>query len=80
MVGMKTGEAKDLNVSFPEGYQAENLAGKAVVFKVKLHEIKSKKVAELNDEFVVSLESENVKTVEELKTSVKERIKERKSN
>ena len=52
MVGMAPGEEKDLNVTFPEKYQAPNLAGKAVVFKVKLHEVKVKTEQELNDAFV----------------------------
>lgn len=71
MVGMKVGEEKDVNVTFPEQYQAEELAGKDAVFKVKLHEIKAKKSAELNDEFVAGLDRDGVKTVEELKASIK---------
>jgi trigger factor len=78
MIGMKTGEEKDLNVKFPEQYQAENLAGQDVVFKVKLHEIKTKNLPELNDEFVKSLEKENVNTVEELKAVTKKELEEKK--
>ena len=51
VVGHKTGEAFDVNVTFPEKYQAENLAGKAVIFKVKLNEIKKRELPELDDEF-----------------------------
>jgi trigger factor len=78
MIGMKTGDEKDLNVKFPEQYQAENLAGQDVVFKVKLHEIKTKNLPELNDEFVKSLEKENVNTVEELKAVTRKELEEKK--
>jgi len=78
VVGMVPGEAKDLNVTFPEGYQAENLAGKPVVFKVLLHEVKAKKLSELNDEWVVSLARENVSTVEELNLSTRAELETKK--
>ena len=74
MVGMKVEEERELNVTFPEQYHAENLKGKPVVFKVKLHEIKVKTKKELNDEFVKSLNRDNVNTVEELENSIKESI------
>src|SRR5690554_7765911 len=51
MVGLKAGEEKDINVTFPEQYHAENLAGEDAVFKVKLHEVKRKVAPELNDEW-----------------------------
>ena len=78
MVGMNVGDAKDIKVTFPENYQAENLAGQDVIFKIKLHEIKTKKEAELNDEFVASLEKENVKTVAEFEASTKADLVEKK--
>lgn len=78
MVDMIPGEAKDLNVTFPEGYQAENLAGKPVVFKVLLHEVKTKKLSELNDEWVVSLARENVSTVEELNLATRKELEDKK--
>ncbi|MCD4827155.1 MAG: trigger factor [Acholeplasmataceae bacterium] len=74
MVGMKSGDKKDLKVTFPENYQAENLKGKEVTFKVALHEVKTKNLPELTDEFVVSLEKEGVKTVEELKASTRTQL------
>ena len=77
MVGMKPSESKDINVTFPENYQAENLKGKAVVFKIKLHEVKTKTLAELNDAWVETLKREE-KTVDALKAALKEEIKERK--
>ncbi len=66
MLGLKAGDAKDLNVKFPEQYQAANLAGKDAVFKVLVHEVKVTETPELTDEFVASLEREDAKTVEEL--------------
>lgn len=74
MVGLKAGDQKDLNVKFPEQYQAENLAGKDAVFKVLIHEVKEKTLPELNDEFVASLDREDAKTVEELKTATKQKL------
>ena len=67
MIGMNVGEEKDLKVTFPEEYQAENLKGKDAIFKVKLHEMKVKELPELTDEFVAELEKEGINTVEELK-------------
>lgn len=75
MIGMKNGETKDINVTFPEAYHAENLAGKPAVFKVTLHEVKEEVLPELTDEYVVSLNLEGIKTVEELKNSKIEEIK-----
>jgi trigger factor len=77
MIGMTPGEEKDLNVTFPENYQAENLKGKAVVFKVKLHDIKTKKPAELNDTWVEGLNREE-KTVDALKDALKKELKDKK--
>src|SRR5690554_34567 len=74
MLGLKAGELRDINVTFPKQYQAENLAGKDAVFKVKLHEIKTKKKNTLDDAWVQSLNRENVNTVDELKTSVKQEL------
>ena len=72
IVGMEIGEDRDINLSFPEQYHAPDLAGKEVVFKVKLHEIYSEKASELNDEFVVSLAIPEVKTVDDLKKHISE--------
>ena len=83
MVGMGVTEEKELNVKFPDQYQSEELAGKDVIFKVKLHEIKTKIKAQLTDEWVAGLNKENITTVEELKKSVKsdlEKEKETKEN
>lgn len=77
MVGMTKGESKDLNVTFPENYQAENLKGQDVVFKVKLHDIKTKVPADLNDAWVEGLKREE-KTVDDLKVALKKEMTERK--
>lgn len=67
MIGMEKGETKDLNLTFPENYPAEELAGAAVVFKVTVHEISKKVKAELTDEFIASLNIPEVATVEAFK-------------
>lgn len=75
IVGKSVGDEFDINVTFPEDYGAENLAGKAVVFKIKLHEIKVKELPELDDEFVKDVSEFN--TVDEYKADVKAKITER---
>ena len=60
VVGMKLGETKDINVTFPEDYQAESLKGKPAVFTVTLHKITGKKLPELNDEFAKKMGSDSV--------------------
>ncbi|MGI6608231.1 MAG: trigger factor [Erysipelotrichaceae bacterium] len=77
IIGMETGEEKDINVTFPEEYAAE-VAGKPAVFKVKVEGIKVKKLPELNDEFVDELEIKDVKTIDELEKHIRKDIKERK--
>ncbi len=72
VVGKNIGEEFDVNVTFPEDYQAENLKGKAVVFKCKLHEIKAKEMPELDDEFVKDVSEFD--TVDELKADVKAKL------
>lgn len=79
IVGMKAGEEKDVNVTFPEEYHAPDLAGKAAVFKVNLHEIKYKELPELDDEFAKDVNDE-VETLDELKAKLKEQIKEDKEH
>ncbi len=74
LIGMKPEETKDIMVTFPEDYQAENLKGKECRFTVTVHEIKKKVLPELNDDFVKELKYDNVNTVEELKNYTKENI------
>ncbi|MBS4216975.1 trigger factor [Bacillus sp. FJAT-49711] len=79
LVGVKAGEEKDVEVTFPEEYHAEELAGKQAVFKVKVHEIKSKELPELDDEFAKDV-AEEAETLEDLKVSIKNRLTESKKN
>jgi trigger factor len=74
LVGLATGEEKDVEVNFPEEYHAAELAGKAAVFKVKVHEIKGKELPELDDEFAKDVDEE-VETLEALKEKTKDRLK-----
>ncbi|NLK12412.1 MAG: trigger factor [Candidatus Phytoplasma sp.] len=71
MLGMKVGEKREVNVVFPEAYHAPELAGKDAVFNVTLHEIKVKITPELNDEWVRTLNKDNIETLEALKEDVK---------
>ena len=73
VVGMKIGEEKDINVTFPENYHAEELAGKPVVFKVKLNSLREKEMPALDDEFVKDV-SETANTVDEYKKEIREKL------
>ncbi|WP_077621328.1 trigger factor [Sediminibacillus massiliensis] len=77
LIGKETGADTEVEVTFPEEYHAEELAGKEAVFKVKIHEIKAKELPELDDEFAKDVDEE-VESLEELKTKTKERLKEQK--
>ncbi|OMP67527.1 trigger factor [Domibacillus epiphyticus] len=79
LVGMKAGEEKDVEVTFPEEYHAEELAGKPAVFKVKLHEVKAQELPELNDDFAKETDEE-VETLADLKAKIKERLAEQKQS
>lgn len=72
VIGMKIDEEKDLNVTFPEDYFSKDLAGKPVVFKVKVHEIKHKELPKMDDEFAKDVSEFD--TLAELKNSIKEKI------
>lgn len=74
LVGLKAGDHKDVNVTFPEQY-AENLAGKPAVFACDVHEVKTKKLPELNDEFVKDLAIKGVDTLDALKDHKKDELK-----
>ena len=80
LVGMKTEETKDINVTFPEDYQAENLKGKETTFKVTVHEIKKKVLPVLDDEFVKEQKITDVNTVDELKAYTKDELLKQKQN
>ncbi|PAF43589.1 trigger factor [Helicobacter sp. 11S02596-1] len=75
LIGMKSGEEKEINVSFPESYQAENLAGKPAVFKVKLNKIQIKDNPKIDEAFAKSLlPQEENPSVELLKEKIKEQL------
>lgn len=74
LIGMKPEEEKEINVTFPENYHVEDLKGQPVVFKVKLHEIKKKVLAEINDELVKDLKIKEVETVDQLKEYYKKNL------
>jgi trigger factor len=78
LIGAKLNEETDVNVTFPEDYQAEDLAGKPAVFKVTVKEIKEKELPELDDEF--ASEVSEFDTLAEYKADVKKKITERKES
>ena len=71
VVGMKAGEEKDIDITFPEDYTPE-LAGKAVVFKVKVSEVKAQELPEIDDEFAKDVSEFD--TLDELKADIKKQI------
>jgi len=73
IIGMKIDEEKEINVTFPEEYMSQELAGKDAIFKTKVHEIKKKELPTLDDEFAKDVSEFD--TLEELKNSIKEKIK-----
>ncbi|WP_249669454.1 trigger factor [Bacillus altitudinis] len=79
LVGLEAGSEKDVEVTFPEEYHAEDLAGKPAVFKVKIHEIKAKELPALDDEFAKDVDEE-VETIAELTEKTKKRLEEAKEN
>lgn len=72
VAGKNIGEDFDVNVTFPEHYQAENLAGKSAVFKCKLHEIKGKELPNVDDEFVKDVSEFD--TLDEYKADIKSKL------
>ncbi len=78
LVGMEIGEEREIKVTFPKEYHAENLAGKDSTFKVKLISIKEKILPELDDEFAKDVSE--FETLEEYKKDLKAKVKERKEN
>ena len=71
LIGLKSGEETDVKVKFPEDYHAEDLKGKDAVFKVKVHEVKTKEKPKMDKEFFLDLGFDNVNTEEELRDLVK---------
>jgi len=80
LIGKEVGEEADIDLTFPEDYHAEDLAGKDVVFKVKINELKTKELPELDDEFAKDVDDE-VETLEDLKKKKREELEaQRKQN
>ncbi|WP_066311503.1 trigger factor [Bacillus sp. FJAT-29814] len=79
LVGVKAGESKDVEVTFPEEYHAAELAGKPAVFKVTVHEIKGRELPELDDEFAKDVDDE-VETLDALKEKIKTRLENNKKH
>jgi trigger factor len=79
LVGVATGESKDVEVSFPEEYHAAELAGKPAVFKVTVHEIKGKELPTLDDEFAKDVDEE-VETLDALKEKIRTRLEDSKKH
>lgn len=71
LIGMKKEEERDINITFPEQYHSDDLAGKEAIFKVKLHEIKRKELPELDDEFAKDIDFE---TLEDLRADIRARL------
>jgi trigger factor len=78
LIGHSTDDDVEVNVTFPEKYQAEELAGKPALFKVKIHEIKTKELPELDDEFAQDVSE--FETLAEYKEDVKKQLTEKKEN
>lgn len=78
LVGHTAGEEVDVHVTFPEEYQAADLAGKDALFEVKIHELKRKELPELDDEFAKDVDEE-VETLAELKEKTRQKLSEQKA-
>ncbi len=74
LIGSTAGDEKDVEVTFPEDYHAEDLKGKKAIFKVKVHEIKEIKVPELNSDFFADLDMEGIDSKEALEAQISENI------
>ena len=75
LIGMKSGEEKDIKVTFPEDYMEESLKGQDATFKVKVHEIKTKEKRELDEDFFFDLGIEGVNDEESLRKEIEANIK-----
>lgn len=71
LIGMKEGDEKDLELTFPDTYHVEELKGQDVIFKVKLHEVKVRELPELNDDLALMLDREGIETLDALREDIK---------
>ena len=74
LIGLKSGDKKDVKVTFPEDYHAEDLKGKEAIFKVTIHEVKEIKIPELDKDFFDDLGMEGITSKEELEAQISENI------
>ena len=74
LIGLKAGDEKEINITFPENYHSEELKGQPVVFKVKINEVKEVQIPEVDEEFFKDLGLEGVDTLEKLEQQIKENI------
>lgn len=80
LIGIKPGETREINLTFPEDYPAAELAGAPVVFKVTAHDIKFKEKPEINDELIGRMKAEGIDTVEKYKEEAKNQLLANKEN
>lgn len=75
LIGLKKGEEKDLELTFPDNYMSEDLKGQKVIFKVKINDVKTRVIPELDKEFFEDLNMEGITNKEELAKMMEEQIK-----
>lgn len=75
LVGLKKGDTKDLELTFPENYHVDDLKGQKVIFKVKINDVKERIIPELNDDFFKDLGMEGINSKETLESEIKENLK-----
>lgn len=80
LIGLSDGDTKDIELTFPEDYPSNELKGEKVVFKVTVHEVKTRVLPEINEEFFDDLGLENVNSKEELEKHCKEELENKKRN
>lgn len=79
LIGHKAGDEVDVKVTFPDDYQAKDLQGKDAIFKTTIHEVKTKELPKLDDDFAKDVD-EDVDSLDELKEKIKEDLKTQKKN
>lgn len=80
IVGMSKGEEKDLELTFPKDYHDESLKGQKVVFKVKVNEVKQRKVPKMDEDFFLDLDMPGVNSKEELEKEIEKQLKDHKQH
>ena len=71
LIGLKSGDEKDIKVTFPEDYASEDLKGQDAIFKIKVHEVKTKQLPKMDEEFFKDLGYENIENEEQLRDLLK---------